>query len=453
MIRSTSETNSPEPPALAFSGRARWGTGNCRELETENSTGVVMDSKHGRFAGGATRNAGPLGGVRVIEMGTLIAAGFCTRLMADFGAQVIKIEPPGTGDPMREWGAKYKGCSLWWPIQSRGKECITLDLRQQEGQRLALKLLERCDVAVENFRPGTLERWNLSYSQMREVNPGIVLVRLSGFGQSGPYRDRAGFGSVAEAMGGLRYITGYPDRPPSRIGISMGDSLASLFGVMGAMMALYYRDALGHGTGQVVDVAIYEAVFALLESSVPEYDRLGIVRGRTGSLLPGIAPSNIYQTGDHKWLVIAANTDNTFHRLAQAMDKPELSSDARFHSHAARWEHVEELDDIISGWVAESTSEKALRLLNSAGVPAGQIYTIADIVEDPHYAAREMIIPVEDHELGGIKMPGIVPKLSETPGRVGWAGPGLGEHNKEVYEGLLNLDASEMTRLKKLGVI
>lgn len=395
----------------------------------------------------------PLGGVRVLELGSLLAGPFCGRLLADFGAEVVKIESPGEGDLMRRWGAhRYRGHSLFWPIQARNKKCVTLDLRRQEGQELFRRLARVSDVIVENFRPGTLERWGLGYEPLHEINPGIVLVRVSGFGQTGPYRDKAGFGSVAEAMGGLRYLTGYPDRPPPRVGISLGDSLAGLFGALGTVVALYHRDARG-GRGQCVDVAIYEAVFAMMESCLTEYAKLGVVRERTGTILPGVAPSNIYQTADGKWAVIAANAENVFRRLVSVIGVPDLANDERFRTHEARGENMEALDDLIGEWARQCPMAELIHRLDEAGVPAGPIYSAADVAQDPHYGAREMILTRQDPDLGEIQIPGIVPKLSQTPGEVEWTGPALGQHNREVFVDLLGLSDEELERLQAAQVI
>jgi len=396
----------------------------------------------------------PLEGVRVLEMGTLIAGPFCTRLLADYGACVIKVEPPGTGDPMRQWGVGVReDRSLWWTVQSRNKKCVTLDLRKPKGQEIARALAAKCDVLVENFRPGTMERWGLSYEELKKVNPGLIMVRISGFGQYGPYRDKAGFGSVAEAMGGLRYVTGYPELPPPRIGISIGDALASMFGVIGALNALYYRDAAGAGVGQCVDVALYEAVFALMESALPDYDKTGYVRERTGTILPKIAPSNTYPTRDGKWIVMGANADGVFRRLVSCMGRPELADDERFYSHLARGENQALLDDIIAEWTRQHDMQELILILDEAGVPAGPIYSIADIAKDPHYQAREMIQEVYDRMWETVKMPGIVPKFSLTPGVIKWSGPGLGEHNDEIYRQLLNMDRKQIESLRQEGVI
>ena len=395
----------------------------------------------------------PLEGVRVLEMGTLLAGPFCAHLLADFGAEVIKIEPPGKGDPMRNWGSQYKGKSLWWHLLSRNKKCITLNLKEAKGQEIFCELVKKSDIGVENFRPGTLERWNIGYDRLKSINERFILVRVSGYGQTGPYKDRTGFGSVAEAFGGLRYITGYPDRPPTRVGISLGDSLAGTFGAMGALMALYHRDNQNGGSGQVVDIGIYEAVFKMMETIVPDYKYLDRVRERTGSVLPGVAPSNIYPTQDKKYVVIAANADSVFSRLAECMGRPELAKDPDFATHQARGAHMEDLDKIISKWTPEWDSKQLIELLSKAGVPAGPICSAADIIEDPHYWAREMLLSFADPKLGEMIIPGIVPKLSETPGGVSWLGPDLGEHNQEIYQDLLDLSDEDRRSLKAENIL
>jgi len=400
-------------------------------------------------------SAGPLEGVRVIELGQLLAGPFTGRLLGDLGAEIIKVEAPGQPDPIRDWGkARYEGRSLWWPVQSRNKKCITLNLRHERGQELLLGLVEHADVVVENFRPGTLERWNLGYDRLSEANPKIVLARVSGYGQTGPYANRAGFASVSEAMGGIRHINGFPDQPPPRMHLSIGDSLAGMFAAQGILSALYWRDALGGGVGQVVDVSLMEASFALLESTVPEYDRLGIVRGPQGTNLKGIAPSNIFKSSDGKWMVIAANADNVFRRLCEAMGRPELADDPKFVTHNARGEHQDEIEGIVAAWASERTAAEIDEVLNEAGVICGPIYTIADIFADPQYQAREMLVPHVDPEFGEYVGPGIVPKRSHTPGSVRWSATWEeGSHNGEVYGELLGLGADELASLKDEGVL
>lgn len=402
----------------------------------------------------AADGQGPLHGVRVIELGMLLAGPFAGRLLGDMGAEIIKVEPPGKPDPLRDWGLRHKDRSLWWPVQSRNKKCITLDLRKERGQELLLELVRRSDVLIENFRPGTLEKWNLGFDVLCSANPRIVLARVSGYGQTGPYRDRAGFASVAEAMGGLRYINGYPGEPPPRTGISLGDSLAAMFAVQGILAALYWRDCLGGGKGQVIDVSLMEACFALLESAVPEYDILGKIREPMGTGLKGVAPSNLFKSRDGKWVVIAANADGVFRRLCEAMGRPELADDPRFSSHRARGEHQEEIEEIVAEWAARHDARTITEILNAAGVVCGPVYTVADIFEDPQFRAREMLIPHHDPELGTFTGPGIVPKFSETPGEVRWTGPWQpGSHNSEIYGELLGLAPDDIDKLREEGVV
>ena len=392
----------------------------------------------------------------MIELGTLLAGPFAGRLLGDMGAEVVKVEAPGQPDPLREWGhARYEGRSLWWPVQSRNKKCITLNLRERRGQELLLELVRVSDVVTENFRPGTLERWNLGYDRLSTANPGVVLARISGYGQTGPYAQRAGFASVAEAMGGLRYINGFPGEAPPRTGISLGDSLAAMFAVQGILAALYHRDALGGaGRGQVVDVSLMEASFALLESTVPEYDRLGIVRQPSGTGLKGVAPSNIFKSRDDTWMVIAANQDAVFRRLCDAMGRPELAGDPRFATHLARGENEETIDAIIGEWAARHDAREIDRTLNEVGVACGPIYSVADIFEDPQFEAREMLVEHVDPEFGEYVGPGIVPKFSDTPGAVRWSGTWEeGSHNEEIYCGLLGLSPSELDGLREDGVV
>jgi formyl-CoA transferase len=398
---------------------------------------------------------GPLAGVRVVELGMLLAGPFAGRLLGDMGAEVIKVEPPGQPDPLRDWGkARYEGRSLWWPVQSRNKKCVTLNLREEEGQKLLLRLVRHSDVLVENFRPGTLEKWGVGPEQLWEANPKLVIARVSGYGQTGPYAPRAGFASVAEAMGGMRHINGFPGEPPPRIHISLGDSLAGMFAVQGILAALYRRDALGGGRGQIVDVSLMEACFALLESTVPEYDRLEIVRGPGGTGLEGVAPSNIFKASDGKWMVIAANADRVFGRLCEAMGRPELADDPKYATHQARGENQQELEEIVAEWASRHTAAEIDRLLNDAGVICGPIYTIADIFEDEQFRAREMLVEHVDPEFGQYVGPGIVPKFSETPCEVRWSATWEeGSHNRDVYGGLLGLSDDELARLEQQGVL
>jgi formyl-CoA transferase len=396
--------------------------------------------------------SGPLAGQRVLELGSLIAGPFCGQLLGDFGAEVIKIEDPVGGDPMRQWGSHTpEGFSLAWPIIARNKKSVTCNLRDDRGQDLVRRLAAEADVLVENFRPGTLERWNLGYEDLTRVNPRLVLVRITGYGQDGPYSQRAGFGSIGEAMGGIRYTTGSPDRPPGRTGVSLGDSLAGLFGAFGAVMALLDRERTGRG--QVVDSAIYEAVLALMESMIPEWELAGARRERTGSILPGVAPSNVYVTADGAEILIAANRDTIFTRLAEVMGSPDLATNPRYRTHHARGEHLEELDKVIEDWTLTLPSTELLERLHAAGVPAGRIYTAPDMVTDAHFTARKAIVRLLHHRLGEFPMQNVAPRLSGTPGEVRSLGPELGEHNDAVYSHLLGLSADHRRELLTAGVI
>jgi len=384
--------------------------------------------------------SGPLAGIRIVELGSFIAGPFAGQLLGDLGAEIIKIEP-AEGDPMRRWGITRDGKSLWWPTIARNKRSVVLDLRTDEGQQAVRGLAGECDAVLENFRPGTLERWGLGYDRLREVNPKIVVVHVSGFGRSGPYAEQAGFGSVAEAVGGIRHTTGEPDRKASRSGVSLGDSLAALFAVNGLLAALLERDRSGEG--QEVDVAIYEAVFALMESSVADFELAGVTRGRSGSKLPGVAPSNVYSAADGSDIVIAANADGVFARLAQAMGQAELAADERFKTHSARGEHMDELDALIGQWTVTVDSDQLLAVLERAGVPAGKINTAQTILQDAHFAAREMVIRRTTADGWTVPMAGVVPRFSRTPGSVRSVGPALGEHTDEVL-GTLNSSNSSV---------
>jgi len=397
---------------------------------------------------------GALAGLRVIELGQLLAGPFTGRLLGDMGAEIIKIEAPGQPDPLRDWGKlRYKDRSLWWPVQSRNKKCVTLNLRDPKGQEILLGLVERADVVIENFRPGTLEKWGIGYDKLSAVNPAIILARVSGYGQTGPYAARAGFASVSEAMGGIRYINGFPDEPPPRMHISLGDSLAGMFATQGILAALYNRHARG-GKGQVVDVSLVEASFALLESVVPEYDRCGYVRGPGGTGLKGVAPSNIFKSSDDLWMVIAANADGVYRRLCGAMGMPELADDPKYVNHLARGEHQEELEAVVAGWAKQHTAAEIDEILNAAGVICGPIYTVADMFKDEHFWAREMLVKHNDPEIGEFIGPGIFPKFSETPGAIKWTGPWQeGAHNAEVYGELLGFDGAQLAELKQGGVL
>jgi formyl-CoA transferase len=395
--------------------------------------------------------SGALAGLRVIELGTLIAGPFCARVLGEFGAEVIKIETPDGGDPLRTWRKVHDRTSLWWSVQSRNKKSVTVNLKAEAGQQIVRRLAREADVVVENFRPGALEKWGQGYDRLSADNPGLVMVRLSGYGQTGPYRDQPGFGAIGEAMGGIRVVTGYPDRPPVRAGISLGDSVAALYGVIGALMALQARQTNG-GRGQVVDVALYEAVFSLMESLLPEYDVTGFVRTRSGASLPGIVPSNTYTTRDGKYLVIGANGDSIFKRFMQAIGRPDLAADPALANNEGRVRRTEELDRVIADWAAGVTLEQALAVLSRAEVPAGKIYDIADIVRDVHYQARGML---EQHRLPDgtpIKLPGIVPKLADAPGATRWLGPRLGEHTDEVLQ-RAGYGSEEIARLRAEGIV
>lgn len=394
---------------------------------------------------------GPLQGVRVIEIGTLIAAPFAARLMGEFGAEVIKIEAMGQGDPLRKWRKLHEGTSLWWYLQSRNKKSLSLNLKSPEGIDIVKRLAESADVLIENLRPGALEKLGLGWDVLHALNPKLTLVRISGYGQSGPYRDRPGFGAIGEAMGGIRYTTGTPGSPPARVGVSLGDSLASMHAVMGALMSLL-RVKTGQGDGQVVDVSLAESVFNVMESLVPEYDMLGHVRERSGGALPGIAPSNTYPTADGAYVVIAGNSDPIFKRLMQAIGRPDLGDTPEFAHNDGRAAQSDRLDGAISAWSSALPIDAVLKALEQAEVPAGRIYNVADIVADPHYQARDMILDAELPGGATVKMPGIVPKLSETPGSVNWQGPALGQHTDSVL-GELGISAADIAQLKHSGVV
>jgi crotonobetainyl-CoA:carnitine CoA-transferase CaiB-like acyl-CoA transferase len=393
----------------------------------------------------------PLSGIKVIEIGTLIAAPFAARLMAEFGAEVIKIEALGQGDPLRKWRKLHKGTSLWWYLQSRNKKSLALDLKSPEGLGLIKQLLGDADVLIENLRPGGLEKLGLGWDVLHALNPKLTLVRISGYGQTGPYRDRPGFGAIGEAMGGIRYTTGNPDSPPARVGVSLGDSLASLHGVIGALMSLL-RVKTGQGDGQIVDVSLAESVFNLMESLVPEYDMLGHVRERSGGALPGIAPSNTYLTADGAYVVIAGNSDPIYKRLMTTIGRADLADAPEFAHNDGRAAKSGLLDAAITHWTSSLPIDQVLSALEAAEVPAGRIYSVADIVSDPHYQARDMLLNAELPGGVSVKMPGIVPKLSETPGAVNWQGPTLGQHTDDIL-GSLGLTDTDIQRLKTSGVV
>ncbi|URV27406.1 CaiB/BaiF CoA transferase family protein [Burkholderia gladioli] len=395
--------------------------------------------------------SGPLQGIRVIEIGTLIAAPFAARLMAEFGAEVIKIEAPETGDPLRKWRKLHEGTSLWWYLQSRNKKSVCVNLKSPEGVEIVRKLASEADVVIENLRPGALEKLGLGWDALHALNPKLTMVRISGYGQTGPYRDRPGFGAIGEAMGGIRYTTGEIDGAPARVGVSLGDSLASLHGVIGALMSLLHVKT-GQGEGQVVDVSLVESVFNLMESLVPEYDLLGHVRERSGGALPGIAPSNTYRTEDGAFVVIAGNSDPIFRRLMQVIGRPELAEDPALAYNDGRVKQNAMLDAAIGAWTSHHSIDEVLAALERAEVPAGRIYSVADIVSDPHYQAREMLIPATLPGGAAVTMPGIVPKLSDTPGTVNWQGPALGEHTADVLAGL-GFGEDEIALLREQGAV
>jgi crotonobetainyl-CoA:carnitine CoA-transferase CaiB-like acyl-CoA transferase len=427
---------------------------------------------------GIVGSHGPLTGVRVLELGSLIAGPLATRILADFGAEVIKVEPD-KGDPLRTWGKVTHHGSLWSMVQSRNKKTISLNLDAEPDREIVRRLAAQCDVVVENFRPGRLEAWGLGHADLKRENPDLIMVRISGYGQTGPYREKPGFGNIAESMGGIRYITGYPDQPPVRVGLSLGDSVAALYSVIGALLALYWRDGAAHrrrradgsavpggsgpegsgpegsgpeggtpGRGQMVDVALTEAVFSLLEGILPEYGADGTVRERQGNLLSGAAPSNMYPTREGTWFAIGANGDGIFRRFAAAIGRPELTRDPRFADGRSRVANARTLDALIADWTRLHTPAELSRMLDAAGVPAGPVYSIADIARDPQFLARNMILHVPDERVGEVVMPGVVPTLSETPGAVRWAGQGVGAHNQEVLGGLLGLSDEEIEALK-----
>ena len=396
-----------------------------------------------------TENTGPLKGLKVIEMGQLIAGPFCGQLLGDMGADVVKIEPPGKGDPMRAWGrGDYP---LWWEVVARNKRSVTADLRVPEGQDLARRLIAQADILIENFRPGTLEGWGLSPERLHAETPGLIIVRVSGYGQDGPYADRAGFGGIGEAMGGWRYIVGDADRAPSRMGVSIGDALAATYGCLGALAALRHRDATGEG--QVVDSSLYESVLQVMESLVPDYSVMGYVRERSGSVLPGIAPSNVYRCKDGEYL-IGANQDTVFGRLCQAMDHPELAADPRYVDHVQRGRNQAELDQLVEAWTSTLTIDELEAKMIAAGVPAGKIYRAQEMLDDPHFKARESIIELDHPRWGALKMQNVFPKLSLTPGVVRSLAPqAVGEHSAEVYAERLGLDEAAFKSLQARGVV
>ena len=397
----------------------------------------------------STGRKGPLTDIRLVELGQLIAGPFCGQLMADMGADVIKVEPPGQGDPMRVWGrGDYP---LWWTVCSRNKRVVTANLREAEGQALVRRLISQSDMVLENFRPGTMERWGLGYEELSKENPGLIMIRVSGYGQSGPYAKRAGYAAIGEAMGGMRYLCGEPDRQPSRAGLSIGDTLAATFACNGALAALHHREKTGEG--QVIDASIFESVLNVMEATIPEYTVSGYIRERSGSTLPNVAPSNIYDCSDGIFL-IAANQDTVFKRLTAIMGQPELAEDEHFSSHTARGANMKVLDDIINEWTKTKTVAEVEALMQEAGVPAGKIYRAPEMLEDPHYEARNAIVDAPTADWPDLKMQNIFPKMSKTQGEIRWTGPDtLGAHNQEVYGGLLGLTAGELAELEANGII
>ena len=409
-------------------------------------------------------SVGPMAGIKVLELGTLIAGPFCARMLAEFGAEVIKIEAPGEGDPIRKWRVLKDGNSLWWYVQSRNKKSITLNMKDKRAQEIARRLALDADIIIENYRPGVLEKWNLGFDQLKAINPAAIMVRLSGYGQTGPLRDAPGFGAIGESMGGLRYVSGHPDRPPVRIGISIGDSVASLHGAIGALMALRHRDATGGrwngksgaecvaGQGQMVDVALYEAVFNMMESLVPEYDHAGVVRERTGGALPGIVPSNTYTTGDGENIVIAGNGDAIFKRLMTAIGRHDMADDPALANNAGRVPATQAIDEAIQSWCSTQTIDAALAVLQGADVPVSKIYSVRDMMQDPQFLARQMFEQHQFKDGSSIKLPAVTPKLSETPGATRWIGPELGEHTDEVLK-TLGYSDQEIAEFRHTGVL
>ncbi|MES2510070.1 MAG: CaiB/BaiF CoA-transferase family protein [Pseudomonadota bacterium] len=393
---------------------------------------------------------GPLAGLKVIELGQLIAGPFAAKTLSDFGADVVKIEPPGTGDPLRKWRLLKDGTSVWWQVQSRNKRSLALDLRQPEAQEIVRKLATESDVLIENFRPGAMEGWGLGPEDLQKLNPRLIMLRISGYGQTGPYRDRPGFGVVAEAMSGLRHLTAEPGRVPVRVGVSIGDTLASLHGVIGVLMALHHRNT--HGVGQVIDVALYEAVFNCMESLLPEYDAFGAVREPAGSALPGIAPTNAYRCSDGGYALVAGNGDSIYKRLMKAIGREDLGNDPALSDNAGRVLRVAEIDEAIGQWTATRTVSDVLGVLDAASVPAGRIYSIADIAADPHYKARGMLAPTQMNDGSLLKLPGIVPKLSLTPGGHRRNAPALGQDTDAVLKDL-GLTAAQIQGLKDKGIV
>ncbi|MDP4909320.1 MAG: CoA transferase [Burkholderiaceae bacterium] len=393
----------------------------------------------------------PLSGLRVLELGQLIAGPFASKILAEFGADVIKIEPPKTGDPLRTWRLLHEGTSVWWAAHARNKRSVTLDLRQPEGQEVIRQLAADADILIENFRPGAMEKWGLGFKDLHAINPKLIMLRVSGYGQSGPYRDRPGFGVIGEAMGGLRYLSGEPGRPPVRVGVSIGDTLSGLHGVIGVMMALRHREQQG-GVGQEVDVALYESVFNMMESLLPEYSKFGVVRQPSGASMPGIVPTNAYLCRDGRYALIAGNGDSIYKRLMQAIGREDLATDPSLANNVGRAANAEGIDAAISAYTEQYPLDDVLEAMNKAGVPAGKSYDAADIAHDPHYQARDMILDATLPDGSVVQVPGIVPKLSQTPGQITRPAPELGQHTAEVLEGL-GIGAAQQADWKERGII
>ncbi len=392
-------------------------------------------------------------GLRILEMGQLLAGPFASVLLAWFGAEVIKIEQPGEGDPLRTWRSVYKGTALWWYILGRNKKSVTVNLRTPEGQAIVRRLIAKVDVVVENFKPGTMERWGLGYEELKKINPRIIMARVSGWGQDGPYSGKPGFASVAEAVGGLRFVTGYQDSPPVRPNLSLGDTLAGLHAALGILVAIYHRDVVGSGVGQVVDVALYESVFNMMEGVVPDFDKLGVVRQREGNRLSGIVPTGTWRCSDDKYVVIGGNGNSIFRRLMTAMGRSDLANDGKLEHNNGRVAHADLIDEAIASWTRQHSLQEVIDILEKAGVPVGPIYSVADMIDDPHFIARGLF---ETHALPDgttVKLPALAPKLSATPGETQWIGPELGAHNAEVLGKLLGISGDELRRLVEQGVV
>lgn len=401
----------------------------------------------------STSRSGPLAGLRVLELGQLIAGPFSTMMLAWFGADVIKVEPPEGGDPLRTWRHVHNGTALWWYAMARNKRCVTADLRSDEGRDLVRRLVEHCDVVVENFRPGRLEAWGLGYDALKAINPRIIMVRISGYGQTGPYAPRPGFAAVAEGVGGLRYVNGYPDRPPARANLSLGDTIGGLHAVIGVLLALHHRDGKGTGEGQMVDVALYEAIFNLMESTLPEYATAGVIRERQGSTVSGIVPTNVYPCADGRYIIIGGNADSIFKRLMRAVGRADMADDPTLATNAGRVPHAARIDEAIAAWTSARPYDEAFAVLDAADVPCGPINSVADQLHDPHFAARGVIQTAVLPDGETVTLPAVAPQLSRTPGGQAWPGPPLGAHNDDVYGGLLGLDAATLDDLRRRRII